>query len=161
MAKRITEEEAKQYIPCDEDYMGGFENAAFYTFTPSKNPPFGEDGWEDVTYYTARKRNMYANRDGNYDSWVYVLSNPTVPGMLKIGYTKNTPEERAKQISNATGVVLPYKVEWAFHCFNGEMLEGEVHKYLESYRVNNHREFFQIPLDEAKKAVETLGKRYV
>ena len=31
----------------------------------------------------------------------------------KIGYTKNTPEERARQISNATGVALPYKVEWA------------------------------------------------
>ena len=104
---------------------------------------------------------MYVNREGDFDSWVYVLSNPTLPAMLKIGYTKNQPEERARQISNATGVALPYKVEWAFHCFNGEQLEGEVHKYLESYRVNNHREFFQIPLDKARKAVETLGQRYI
>ena len=155
MIKRITEEEAKQYIPCVEDYSGRFENAAFYTFTPI------EDEWDKVTYYTARKKNMYANREGDFDSWVYVLSNPTLPAMLKIGYTKNQPEERARQISNATGVALPYKVEWAFHCYNGEQLEGEVHKYLESYRVNNHREFFQISLDEAKKAVETLGQRYI
>lgn len=155
MLKRITEEEAQQYIPCSEDYTRGFDAAVFYTLTPL------EDGWDEVTYFTARKRNMYANREGEFDSWVYVLSNPTVPGMLKIGYTKNLPEERARQISNATGVVLPYKVEWAFHCYNGEQLEGEVHKYLESYRVNNHREFFQIPLDEAKKAVETLGQRYI
>ena len=161
MLKRITPEEAEQFIPCAEDYSGGFENAAFFTFTPSKNPPFGEQDWDDVTYYTDRKRNMYANREGDFDSWVYILSNPTLPAMLKIGYTKNTPEVRAQQISNATGVALPYKVEWAFHCYNGEQLEGEVHKYLESYRVNNHREFFQIPLDEAKKAVETLGQRYI
>jgi hypothetical protein len=104
MIKRITEEEAKQYIPCVEDYSSGFENAAFYTFTPI------EDEWDKVTYYTARKKNMYANREGDFDSWVYVLSNPTLPAMLKIGYTKNQPEERARQISNATGVALPYKV---------------------------------------------------
>jgi len=153
---RITEEEAKQYIPCSEDFTSkNIENAAFFTLTPL------EDGWDKVTYYTARKYNMYANRDGNYDSWVYVLSNPTVPNMLKIGYTKNLPEERAKQLSNATGVALPYKVEWAFHCFDGFGLEQEVHHKLESYRVNNNREFFQVTLDEAKETIEELGKRYV
>jgi len=153
---RITEEEAKQYIPCSEDFTSkNIENAAFFTLTPLG------DGWDKVTYYTARKYNMYANRDGNYDSWVYVLSNPTVPNMLKIGYTKNLPEERAKQLSNATGVALPYKVEWAFHCFDGFGLEQEVHHKLESYRVNNNREFFQVTLDEAKETIEELGKRYV
>ena len=55
--KRITVEEAQQYIPCEEDYTSkGIENAAFFTLTPS------DDGWEKVTYYTARKLNMYANR---------------------------------------------------------------------------------------------------
>ena len=155
MIKRIESEEAEQYLACSEDYTGGFENAVFYTLTPV------EDGWEEVTYYTARKRNMYVNRGGDYDSWVYILSNPAVPSMLKIGYTKHLPEVRAQQISNATGVALPYKVEWAFHCYNGENLEGEVHRYLESYRVSTNREFFQIPLDEAKNAVETLGQRYI
>jgi len=154
--KRITIEEASQYIPCEEDYTSkGIENAAFFTLTPS------DDGWEKVTYYTARKLNMYANRDGDYDSWVYVLSNASQPGLLKIGYTKNTPEERAKQISNATGVPIPYKVEWAFHCYDGFSLEQEVHHKLDAYRVNNNREFFQIPLDEAKDTVAELGKRYV
>ena len=153
---RITEEEAQQYIPCSEDFTSkGIENAQFFTFTPI------EDGWDKVTYYTARKYNMYANREGNYDSWVYILSNPTMPHMFKIGYTKNTPDQRARQISNATGVALPYKVEWAFHCFDGFGLEQEVHHKLEAYRVNNNREFFQISLDEAKDTVIELGKRYL
>ena len=156
--KRITVEEAKQYIPCEEDFTSkGIEKALYFTLTPS---PKG-DGWEDVTYYTARSTSTYANRDGDFDSWVYILSNPTLPGYYKIGYTKNTPDERAKQISNATGVILPYKVEWAFHCFNGEQLEGEVHKYLASHRVNDHREFFLIPIEEAKEAVKILGQRYI
>jgi hypothetical protein len=110
---RITVDEAQQYIPCNEDFTGGIENAAYFTLTPM------EDDWDKVTYYTARKINMYANRGGAYDSWVYIMSNPTMPGYYKIGYTKNTPEERARQISNATGVIVPMKVEWAFHCYNG------------------------------------------
>ena len=81
--------------------------------------------------------------------------------MIKIGYTKNTPDERARQISNATGVPIPYKVEWAFHCYDGFGLEQEVHHKLNTYRVNNHREFFQIDLTEAQKTVEELGQRYL
>ena len=119
------------------------------------------DGWEDVKYYTSRKHNIYSNREGDYDSWVYVLSNPTLPNILKIGYTSTPPEKRAKQISSATGVVLPYKVEYAFHCWNGEKLEGEVHKYLDSYRVNNQREFFQVGFDQVKSIIEEIGERYI
>ena len=43
-------------------------------------------------------------------------------------------------------------------CFG---LEQEVHHKLDAYRVNNNREFFQISLDEAKKTVGELGKRYL
>ena len=156
--KRIKIEEAKHFISCDDDFISqGNENAEYFTLTPSSK---GE-GWEDVTYYTARSTNMYANRDGDYDSWVYIMSNPTMPGYYKIGYTKNNPEERAKQISNATGVIVPMVVEWAFHCYNGFALEQECHHKLEAYRVNNNREFFQISLDEAKETISELGERYM
>ena len=159
--KRITEQEALQYISVKDDYTEqGLAGAAYYTITPSKNPEQAKEGWESVTYYTARKRNIYDNR-GEGNQWVYVLSNPTTPGLLKIGYTTQTPDERAKQISNATGVALPYKVEWAFKCFDGEQLEGEVHKKLKAFRVNNQREFFQISLSEAKEAIKLLGKNYI
>ena len=153
---RITLEEAKQYVSCQDDFSSdGIENAEFFTLTPK------EDGWETVTYYTPRKINIYANRNEEYDSWVYVLSNPTLPNMLKIGYTRNHPEERAQQISSSTGVALPYKVEFAFNCFNGFDLEQQVHRKLRSYRVNNNREFFQISLEEVKKTIEEFGKRYL
>ena len=153
---RITTKQAKKFIPLSEDYSGnGVKIAEYFTLTPSDQG----DGWEDVTYYTARKKGMYADK-GEGNQWVYVLSNPTTPGLLKIGYTKATPEERAKQLSNATGVPLPYKVEWAYKCFNGEQLEGETHKKLSAYRVNNQREFFQISLEEAKEVIILLGQNY-
>ena len=156
--KRITAEEAKEYISCKDDFTSdGIDNAEYFTLTPSSKG----DGWEDVTYFTKRPTTMYANRDGDFDSWVYIMSNPSSPGYYKIGYTKKNPEERAKQISNATGVIVPMVVEWAFHCYNGFALEQEVHNKLDNYRVSNQREFFQISLDEARQTVEELGSRYI
>jgi len=153
---RITLEEAKQLVPLKENYGNtGLENAEFFTITPSERG----DGWEDVTYYTGKKYGLYADK-GEGDQWVYVLSNPTTPGLLKIGYTKNSPEERAKQISAATGVALPYKVEWAYKCFNGETVEREVHHKLKAQRVNNNKEFFQISLEEAKEIINLIGNKF-
>ncbi len=154
--ERITVQEAEQYIPLKENYSDkSLDAAAYYTLSPS---PQG-DGWENVTYYTARKKGIY-NKQGQGDQWVYILENDSQPGLLKIGYTKLTPDERAKQISNATGVPLPYKVAWAYRCFNGELLEGEVHHALKKYRVNNQREFFQISLEEAKQTISNIGNTF-
>jgi hypothetical protein len=120
-----------------------------------------DDEWDIITYYTGRKRAMYANRTSDYDSWIYVLSNPTIPGMLKIGFTDLTPERRAEQLSRSTGVVLPFKVEWAFHCFNAEQLEKELHRHLEGQRINNNREFFDLTVDEAKEVIIKFGQNYL
>ena len=125
--KRITELESKQFIPLKENYNDtSVSSASTFTITPSDRG----DGWEDVTYFTARKRNMFSGK-GEGDQWVYVLSNPVQPGIYKIGYTKLTPDERAKQISNATG------------------------------RVNSQREFFQIDLDMAISSIKLIGKDYI
>ena len=155
--KRITEQEAKLFIPLVENYgKEGVENAAFFTITPSNR---GE-GWEKVTYYTRKKYKLYSDK-GEGDQWVYILSNPDYPKThLKIGYTKLLPEERAKQISSATGVARPFIVEWAYKCFNGEIIERTIHKKLESYRINSKKEFFHIELEEAKKIVELIGNKF-
>jgi len=152
--ERISLKEAEEFIPLDEDFTNlGVRDASYFTLEKL------EDGWEAVKYYTSRSKNIFSDK-GEGDQWVYVLSNPTLPNLLKIGYTKLDPDTRAAQISRATGVPLPYKVEWAFKCFNGEQLEGETHRMLKKYRVNNNREFFHITLEEAKKTVTELGKRY-
>jgi len=154
--KRISLQEAEEFLPLKENYSDmSVAMASYFTISPS----LGGDGFEDVTYYTSRKKNLFINR-GEGDQWVYILENQTQPGVLKIGYTKLTPDERAKQISSATGVALPYTVAWAFKCFNGEQLEHEIHKALEKYRINKQREFFHIDLEEAKKTILLIGKNY-
>ena len=153
---RITPEEAKQYISLKENYGNtDLENAEFFTLTPSKRG----GGWESVTYYTGKKLGLYSDK-GEGDQWVYILSNPTMPSLVKIGYTKKSPEERAKQISASTGVALPYKVEWAYKCFNGEKVEREVHHKLKSKRANNSKEFFWVDLEEAKEVITLIGEKF-
>jgi hypothetical protein len=155
--RRITQAEADTFVSKEEDMLG--YPIEYFTMTPM---PVGEDGreWDEVKYYTGRKKAFQGlNREGKY--WIYVLSNPSMPGLLKIGYTKNSPEERAQQISNATGVATPFKVEYVFKCHEGQFLEEEVHNYLDSHRVANNREFFKLKLHEAVEAITKLGKKYI
>ena len=77
-----------------------------------------------------------------------------------MGILVNTPEERARQLSNATGVALPYEVEFAYSCWNGLELEKDIHERLNEYRLTKQREFFQIDLEEAKEIIEEVGKNY-
>jgi hypothetical protein len=154
--KRISLEEAEQYVPLREDYTGiTVDRCPYYTMID------GGDEWSLITYFTGRKRSKYANRVSNYDSWVYILSNSTMPGYLKIGFTDLTPEKRAEQLSRSTGVILPFKVEWAFHCYNAEALEKEIHHYLQGSRIAGNREFFDVSLDEAKKVITQFGQNYL
>ena len=156
--KRITTEEAEQFVPLQNDMKSELDDAAYFTLTPSNK----KDGWEDVSYFLPRRKRMYEGRKGNGDSWVYILSNESQPGMYKIGYTAHEDvDKRVKQLSRSTSVATPFTLEWAFRCFNAERLEGEVHQALKGYRISKDREFFAISLNEAKETVEDLGQKYI
>lgn len=155
--KRITGEYAQDLIKVSEDQTGA--TATYFTLTP--DPELGE-GWDKVTYYTNRPKKIQIPKGATGSQWVYVLTNPTMPGLCKIGFTKNKPSERVKQINAATGVALDFVVEWAYPCFNAHDVEKQVHKYLEDngFRVNKHKEFFNVTVDEAKAVVQRIGEPY-
>ena len=46
----------------------------------------------------------------NAKGYVYVMINPSCEGLVKIGKTTKDPEERAKDLSSATGVATPFIV---------------------------------------------------
>ena len=148
--KRITNEEAKKLVPYDR--------------TRTSLPPshftveVKEDGWDKIEYYTYRLRQSVDGGKG--DQSVYILENPSIPGILKIGYTKGDPNDRANQLSKSTGVPTPYKVVFSYSCFNGERIERATHKHLKKYRINNDREFFNVTIEEAKKVINEIGGKY-
>ncbi len=85
---------------------------------------------------------------------IYILRNPMFKdALVKIGRTINETETRAKQLSSVTGVPYPYEVLYEEDVVDYELAEKLIHEKLDSYRVNPRREFFQLPLKVAVKAV--------
>lgn len=87
--------------------------------------------------------------------YIYILSNPSIPGLLKIGHTMDIPEQRLRQL-NTTGVPLPFVLEACFLVANPEALEQAVHAALAQYRPVQKREFFQLPLRQVLELILPL-----
>ncbi len=84
--------------------------------------------------------------------YIYCFSNISMPGILKIGMTERTPEDRLKD-SNAPDTwrpPTPYVIEFAKKVSNASQKEKTLHILLEKYsiRVNPKREFFRITKED-------------
>jgi hypothetical protein len=141
-----------------------WHNATHYTRIPSIDPeyPYSEEdnkyGWFDIIYlYEPIVDPSGAVRK---EEWVYVLVNKSMLGMVKIGMTTNTVEERTKQINTATGIPTPWIPVYKFKCYGSRYLEKEVHDYLAQYRVAGNREMFSINAVTAQEIIEKLGTYY-
>ena len=96
------------------------------------------------------------------EGYVYILINPSMDGLVKIGMTTRTPEERVKELSSSTGVPIKFiliyqkKVEDCVSC------EKAIHNILESkgHRVSDGREFFNISTTDAIDVVSKTCREF-
>jgi hypothetical protein len=95
------------------------------------------------------------NRNSYQPGFIYILSNETMPEILKIGKTKRLPTDRSAELFT-TGVATPFVVEFAIHVNNANDFECAVHDELADFRVNKSREFFKLDIHEAIKRVTSL-----
>jgi len=79
---------------------------------------------------------------------VYCLSNPSMPGLLKFGYTRASCGERVVSLYT-TGVPEPFKIEKSAHASDAVATETSIHTILAAYRKRQDREFFTIDIDTA------------
>lgn len=85
---------------------------------------------------------------------MYVLSNPSMPGIVKIGRSIHGGKSRAKDFyRNDTAVATPFELVFEMYCEDCEYAETEAHKTLKCYRVNVRREFFRVDTRTAINAV--------
>jgi len=155
--KRITHEDAHFYKVLDSNKLSPeqvCDKATAFTLTPDPVNP----GWDLVTYY----QDSPLDRDGNLvpTEYVYVLVNKSMPDMVKIGMTVREVEERAKEISGATGVPTPWIPIYSFKCFSSYKLEQEIHEHLDAVRVSGNREMFYMHSKDAISIVNQLGVKY-
>ena len=153
--KRITQEQARFYVPLDiESDKYAMHKAQAFTCTPT------EDGWEDVTYYG--EAILDPTGSVRKPEWVYVLVNKSTPGVCKIGMTTKTVNERVKEINAATGVITPWFSVYKHKCTNAKAIEQLVHQKLETYgkRVNKKREGFECTTELAIATIKEIAENF-
>lgn len=74
--------------------------------------------------------------------YIYFVTNPSMPGLVKIGRSKDVVESRLLQL-DSTGVPTPFILACQFLVKEHESVERLVHAALQSVRVRDKREFFQ------------------
>ncbi|MDV5061762.1 GIY-YIG nuclease family protein [Vibrio diabolicus] len=88
--------------------------------------------------------------------FIYILTNESMPGLIKVGLTTRSPKERAKEL-NSTGVPTSFEVAayWRVDKNLGYM-ETKCHQLLKEFRVSSNREFFRIQAEDAKKILSPM-----
>ena len=87
-----------------------------------------------------------ANNTDPTQGYIYCLSNVSMPGLVKIGMTTKSPEERADGLFT-TGVPTPFTIEFAKLVKEPRKKEKILHSHIETVcgeRVNGSREFFRV-----------------
>ena len=88
--------------------------------------------------------------------WIYIATNESLKGSLKIGFSDRHPEYRIRELSN-TSVPTPFKCAYAALCEEAERLEKKTHKELREFRISSDREFFSIEVTSAIKTVQDIA----
>jgi len=83
------------------------------------------------------------------DGLVYLLSNPAMPGLVKIGMTERKGVKSRMRELFSTGVPVPFECNYAGKVSNPKKVESALHQAFGPYRINPKREFFEIEPDQA------------
>jgi len=95
------------------------------------------------------------------EGYIYILSNPSMPGLIKIGRSVHGGWRRAKEI-NQTGVPTPFILEFEMLTKNHEDIEGNVHEVLSNNRESDNREFFRVDIEQAiAEVISAISGRYI
>ena len=90
--------------------------------------------------------------------YIYIMTNPCLQNMVKIGYATDV-EERRKQLSTTA---LPYEYEvYATYETSGKLEDKKLHNLIDNLnpelRVSKNREFFVMSASEAYELLEAIA----
>ncbi|MNR71510.1 hypothetical protein D3C71_21380 [compost metagenome] len=93
--------------------------------------------------------------------YVYVLTNPSIPGQVKVGQTQRRPEKRGLELSSATGVPEQFELFYYRSFADSAVAERIVHTILEEQglRTSANREFFAATAEAAKLLIDDVAQR--
>ena len=103
-----------------------------------------------------KKKDVLNRQINRKAGWVYVIENPSLDGMMKIGVTRRLdPMDRVNELGSAS-VPFKFGVHSIIFSEDAFKLEHDLHMAFDNYRVNKvnkQKEFFAITLDMVKEEV--------
>ncbi|WP_316569261.1 GIY-YIG nuclease family protein [Neobacillus sp. YIM B06451] len=111
--------------------------------------------------YNENKEEKQETTHSEFESgYIYVLINPSLQGMVKIGKTKRDPAQRVDELSSATGIPTPFTLVYKEFFDDCSKAEKMIHGLLEQegYRVSKNREFFDISIHESIKLIQSVAQ---
>jgi hypothetical protein len=87
---------------------------------------------------------------------VYVLTNPAIPDLVKIGKTSRGSVDARLVELYSTGVPVPFECAYAGRVEDEAKVEKAFHLAFGPYRLNPRREFFQIEPEQAIALLEIM-----
>ncbi len=76
--------------------------------------------------------------------FVYLATNESMQGLVKIGMTKKPIEHRIEELSNETGTPTPFACPFFLEVDNPNEVEIRLHDLFKYCRVNSKKEFFAV-----------------
>lgn len=113
---------------------------------------------EDCQWRLDGMKERLEEYSSTWGEYVYVLSNKSMPGIVKVGFTTTSPEQRLKEINSATGVIEEWETDWYLECAEAHDLEQKTHEYLKDFRVRKNREGFNVSSTQAIAAVQKINE---
>jgi hypothetical protein len=87
-------------------------------------------------------------------SFVYILINEAMPGLIKIGRTTTTVKQRISELNSPAGIPLPFTCYYAARVEDCVKVERKLHEAFGDHRVREKREFFWLSPHRAQAALE-------
>jgi hypothetical protein len=97
------------------------------------------------------------------EGYIYCVSNKSLPGKVKVGFTTNFPSRRMKQLSN-TSIDSPFELNFYIKVDNVRFYESFIHKTLQDLgivRPNPRREFFECSPDKVSHVFTNICKKQI
>lgn len=87
-------------------------------------------------------------------SIVYILINEAMPGLIKIGRTSTSVEQRISELNQPSGIPLPFTCYYAARVADSALVEKKLHEAFGDARLREKREFFRTSPHRAQAALE-------
>lgn len=99
----------------------------------------------------------YSERNSSFDpGFIYLLTNRSMPGRVKVGLTSKHPALRAAELSAATAIPEPFEVAAYWDVPSCREAEAEVHRMLATEKVSAQREFFELTPEQAWERIDAV-----